>query len=182
MPEASGSSFPVLLSSRRFFPLRRPILNQLDVNPSGCTRLAIFDLKQAEMDVAIKDLSDSALENGIGPNELELIGVECDVASEESVKNAFDQITKRFGRVDAVVASAGTVVICIMTPREFNIRSSKGIVENYSALEYARKSFFPFNGGFIVNSISDIPSIVLGNSSISTFMASTLPRVKLLRS
>lgn len=134
------------------------------------------------MDLAIKELSDSALENGIDPNELELIGVECDVASEESVKNAFDQITKRFGRVDAVVASAGTVVIRIVTPHEFNIRSSKGIVENYSALEYARKYFFPFNGGFIVNSLPDTPSIVLGNCSISTFMGFTSPRVKLLRS
>lgn len=84
---------------------------------SGCTQLAIFDLKQAEMDLAVKELLDSAQENGIDPNGLELIGVECDVASEESVKNAFGQISEKFGRVDAVVASAG-------------------IVENYPALEY----------------------------------------------
>ena len=72
--------------------------------------MAILDLKQVEADAATKEILDSAQENGIGPDELELIGVECDVASEESVKNGFDQTTKRFGRVDAVVASAGTVV------------------------------------------------------------------------
>lgn len=78
-----------------------------------------MDLKQAEADSATKELSDSAKENGIDPNGLELIGVECDVASEDSVKNAFDQIKKRFGRVDAVVASAGAIVIHSVTPHEF---------------------------------------------------------------
>jgi len=48
-----------------------------------------------------------------------MIGVECDVASEESVKIAFDQTIKRFGRVDAVVASAGRFIIRIVTPHEF---------------------------------------------------------------
>ncbi|KAF9647613.1 NAD(P)-binding protein [Thelephora ganbajun] len=93
---------------------------------SGCTQLVILDLKQAEADSAAKELLDSARENGIDLTGLDLIGIECDVASEESVKIAFDQTRKRFGRVDAVVASAG-------------------IVENYPALEYpfdrARKLF-----------------------------------------
>jgi NAD(P)-dependent dehydrogenase (short-subunit alcohol dehydrogenase family) len=80
--------------------------------------LAILDLKQAEADSATKELLASAQENGVNPDGLELIGIECDVASEELVKNAFDQIRKRFGRVDAVVASAGTVVIRSMTPHE----------------------------------------------------------------
>ena len=74
------------------------------------------------MDSATKELLDSAQENGIDPKGLELIGVECDVASEESVKNAFDQIRKRFERVDAVVASAGTAVIRIATPHELTFR------------------------------------------------------------
>lgn len=74
------------------------------------------------MDLAIKELFDSAQESGIDPNGLELIGVECDVTSEESVKNAFGQVSERFGRIDAVVASAGTVVIRILTPHGFNPR------------------------------------------------------------
>ena len=75
-----------------------------------------MDLKQVEADSATQELLDAAQESGIDPSGLELIGVECDVASEESVKNAFGQTTKRFGRVDAVVASAGTIVIRTMTP------------------------------------------------------------------
>lgn len=119
---ASGSSFPVLFSPRQLFLLYGPVLNKPGGNSSGCTQLVIFDLEQADMDLAIKELSDSAQENGINPNELELVGIECDVASEESVKNAFSQVSERFGRVDAVVASAGTVVIRIVTLHEFNPR------------------------------------------------------------
>jgi NAD(P)-dependent dehydrogenase (short-subunit alcohol dehydrogenase family) len=36
-----------------------------------------------------------------------IIGMECDVADEDSVKNAYEEIMKSFGRIDAVVASAG---------------------------------------------------------------------------
>ena len=100
----------MLLSYRRFVFLCGRVLNRLGDNFSGCTQLVILDLKQVEADSAIEELLASAQENGIDPNGLELIGVECDVASEESVKNAFDQTSKRFGRVDAVVASAGTVI------------------------------------------------------------------------
>ena len=91
-------------------------INQVRGYSSGCTQLAILDLKQAEADSAAEELLDSALENGVDPTGLELIGVECDVVSEESVKNAFDQATKKFGRVDAVVASAGTNIICVTGP------------------------------------------------------------------
>ena len=77
-----------------------------------------MDLKQVEADSATKELLDAAQENGVDPTELELIGIECDVTSEEPVKNAFDQTTKRFGRVDAVVASAGTIFIRIATLHE----------------------------------------------------------------
>jgi len=118
--------------------------NRMCDNFSGCTQLAILDLKQAEADSATEELLDSARGNGIDPTELELIGVECDVVSEESVKNAFDQIAKRFGRIDAVVASAGAVVTCITVPPRAHF--SKGIVENYPALEYGRRTF-PFSTG-----------------------------------
>lgn len=93
---------------------------------SGCTQLAILDLKQVEAVAATKELLTSAQENGIDPAGLQFMGIECDVASEESVIRAFEQTRTKFGRIDAVVASAG-------------------IVENYSALEYpfdrARKLF-----------------------------------------
>lgn len=85
-----------------------------------------MDLKQVEADSATKEVLDSAQENGIDPTGLELIGVECDVASEESVKIAFDQIRKRFGRVDVVVASAGRLVIHIMIPRSSLLSRYRG--------------------------------------------------------
>lgn len=86
---------------------------------SGCTQLAILDLKQAETDFAVEELLGSARDNGIDSTGIEFIGVECDVVSEESVENAFDRTAKRFGKVDAVVACAGADVVCITAPHEF---------------------------------------------------------------
>jgi len=51
------------------------------------------------------------------PEDLNVIGVECDVSSERSVQKAYQQVMDTFGRIDSVVASAG-------------------IVENYSAFDY----------------------------------------------
>lgn len=39
---------------------------------------------------------------------LKIIGVGCDVSSEVSVQKAFKLATDEFGRIDSVVASAGT--------------------------------------------------------------------------
>lgn len=50
------------------------------------------------------------------PEEFEILGLGCDVASESSVHSAFKSTMEKFGRIDSVVASAG-------------------IVENYPALE-----------------------------------------------
>lgn len=97
----------------------RVILDKRSYISSGCTQLAILDLKQVEADSATRELLDSARENGIDPTGLKLIGVECDVTSEESVKSAFGQVTEKLGRVDAVVASAGTLEIKTLTPHEF---------------------------------------------------------------
>ncbi|KAJ7578388.1 NAD-binding protein [Mycena floridula] len=72
---------------------------------AGCTSLAILDLRLAEAAAAAKDFP------------VDVLPIACDVSSESSVKNAFAQIVDRFGKVDAVVASAG-------------------IVENWSALDY----------------------------------------------
>jgi len=53
----------------------------------------------------------------VDPASINVIGLECDVSSETSVQKAFGDIMATFGRVDAVVASAG-------------------ITENYPALDY----------------------------------------------
>lgn len=106
-----------------------------------------MDLKQIDAIAATEELLKSAEESGID-TKLELMGIECDVAFEESVVNAFEQIKGRFGRVDAVVASAGmpTLVRIVATHGS----PLKGIVENYSALEYARRTSFPIDGELTV--------------------------------
>lgn len=45
------------------------------------------------------------------PSDFEVIGVECDVSSEHSVQKAFAETIERFGRIDSVVASAGTSIL-----------------------------------------------------------------------
>jgi NAD(P)-dependent dehydrogenase (short-subunit alcohol dehydrogenase family) len=42
------------------------------------------------------------------PEDFNIIGLECDVSSERSVQKAFQQVMDKFGRIDSVVASAGT--------------------------------------------------------------------------
>ncbi|KAF8136524.1 hypothetical protein EV363DRAFT_1428906 [Boletus edulis] len=85
---------------------------------SGCTRLAIIDLKESEAKVAADELVQNACVNSDSKREdFQVIGVGCDVSSELSVQKAFEVVMDTFGRVDSVVASAG-------------------IVENYSAFDY----------------------------------------------
>lgn len=153
MPGGSDLSFPVLLSSRRSALLFSWVLNRLGDDFSGCTQLVILDLKKVDADSAIKELLDSAQENGIDPNGLELIGVECDVASEESVKNAFDQTSKRFGRVDAVVASAGTVIRGVMSHTLTSQKVSWRTILPWSE----SKAFFLSDGEFVVNCLHRYP-------------------------
>jgi NAD(P)-dependent dehydrogenase (short-subunit alcohol dehydrogenase family) len=86
---------------------------------SGCTSLAVLDLKEEEAKNAAQELvtNFAASSESVAPEDLNVIGVECDVSSERSVQKAFAEIIDTFGRVDSVVASAG-------------------IVENYSAFDY----------------------------------------------
>ncbi|KAG6814558.1 hypothetical protein H0H92_000086 [Tricholoma furcatifolium] len=85
---------------------------------SGCTSLAIIDLKSAEAEQAADELKAYAVERGFGKAEdFKFVGYACDVSLELSVQQVFDQIMEAFGKIDVVVASAG-------------------IVENYSALDY----------------------------------------------
>jgi len=83
---------------------------------SGATSLAILDLKEADCRSAAEELVKFAQEE-VGGHGVNIVGVGCDVSSEDSVKAAFELIIQNFGRVDVTVASAG-------------------IVENYPALSY----------------------------------------------
>ncbi|KAA1469365.1 NAD(P)-binding protein [Dentipellis sp. KUC8613] len=85
---------------------------------SGCTQLAILDLKEEEAKAAAEELVQTAcLNSDLTPADFSIIGVGCDVSSEHSVQKAYAETMDAFGRVDSVVASAG-------------------IVENYSAFDY----------------------------------------------
>ncbi|KAJ7217100.1 hypothetical protein GGX14DRAFT_602067 [Mycena pura] len=86
---------------------------------SGCTSLAILDLREEEAREKAAEIAAFGREiNGdVDPASINVIGLECDVSSEMSVQKAFGDIMATFGRVDAVVASAG-------------------ITENYPALDY----------------------------------------------
>ncbi|KAF8205714.1 hypothetical protein K438DRAFT_1578982 [Mycena galopus ATCC 62051] len=89
---------------------------------SGCTSLAVLDLKADEAKAAAVELKTFAQSSAqcIYPNSddtANIIGVECDVSSEQAVQKAYAEIMSTFGRIDSVVASAG-------------------IVENYSAFNY----------------------------------------------
>lgn len=85
---------------------------------SGATQIVIVDLKQEESDLAAKELAEWFVQNGQAERgEIDAVGIQCDVASEASVKAAFAHIKDRFGRVDALVTAAG-------------------IVENFTAHEY----------------------------------------------
>jgi len=85
---------------------------------SGCTQLAVLDLKQSEAEDAAAELVSTACANSdMKPSDFNMIGLECDVSSELSVQKAFQTMLDTYGRVDSVVASAG-------------------IVENYTAFDY----------------------------------------------
>ncbi|CCM04434.1 uncharacterized protein FIBRA_06614 [Fibroporia radiculosa] len=85
---------------------------------SGCTQLAILDLKEEEAADAARDLVKSAcVDSDMTESDYSVVGIGCDVSSELSVQQAFRRVMDEYGRVDSVVASAG-------------------IVENYSAFDY----------------------------------------------
>ena len=69
------------------------------------------------------------------PEDFNIIGLQCDVASETSVQKVFQQVMDTFGQIDAVVASAGTAVDKPTTFMLTKIILFLGIVENYSAFE-----------------------------------------------
>ncbi|GBE81719.1 D-arabinitol 2-dehydrogenase [ribulose-forming] [Sparassis crispa] len=85
---------------------------------SGCTSLAILDLKEEEAGEAAHEVVKAAcVDSDMVPGDYNVMGVGCDVSSELSVQQAFRKVMDTYGRIDSVVASAG-------------------IVENYSAFDY----------------------------------------------
>jgi len=83
---------------------------------AGSTSIAIVDLKSSEATQAAEELTEYATSQ-CNLKNVQIIGIECDVAVEASVQHAYEIIIATFGRIDAVVASAG-------------------IVHNHTALEY----------------------------------------------
>ncbi|CAL1705620.1 unnamed protein product [Somion occarium] len=85
---------------------------------SGCTDLAILDLKEDEAQAAAEELVKSVcVDSDFEPSDYRVMGIGCDVSSELSVHLAYRRVMDNYGRIDSVVASAG-------------------IVENYSAFDY----------------------------------------------
>lgn len=72
---------------------------------AGCTSLAVVDLKDDEATAATEKLTAYAADS----EDLKFVGIACDVASEKEVRGAFALIIETFGKIDAVVASAGIV-------------------------------------------------------------------------
>lgn len=93
----------------------------------GCKSLAIVDLKGDDAQKAADELKSYAVGSlNVFPTvlytsilivhvasqfseagDLNFIGVECDVSSESSVKKTYGTVVDIFGKLDAVVASAG---------------------------------------------------------------------------
>ena len=48
------------------------------------------------------------------PEDFNIIGLACDVASEHAVQKAYQHVMDTFGRVDSVVACAGTMAVIIL--------------------------------------------------------------------
>lgn len=90
---------------------------------SGSSTVAILDLSQEEADKAASEARDWFVEHGeANKGELDIIGVACNVADEQSVQKAMDKVHNHYGRIDVVVNSAG-------------------IVENFPAEDYPTDKF-----------------------------------------
>jgi D-arabinitol 2-dehydrogenase len=86
---------------------------------SGSNAIAILDLDQTLAEEAATDLENWFVEQGehfqgvicvpkvssghAEPDEIDAIGIACDVSKEEAVKSAFDNVIKKFGRIDVLV-------------------------------------------------------------------------------
>lgn len=77
---------------------------------SGADAIVLIDLRKEDAEMAAKDLVDWFVEHGEAqPGEITALGIGCDVADEQSVKNTFETIKNKFGRLDCLVTAAGIV-------------------------------------------------------------------------
>ena len=101
--------------------------------------MAILDLKESEARNAAEELTTSfgmslstprrktldsflafTVESGeVEKGKLDVVGISCDVSSEQSVQKAFGAVMTRFGRVDSVIASAGEPKVSRFLQRAF---------------------------------------------------------------
>ncbi|KAM0790130.1 hypothetical protein ACM66B_005454 [Microbotryomycetes sp. NB124-2] len=90
---------------------------------SGSNAVVIMDLDGELAKKAASDLVEWAEEHvGAKKGEVSAIGMGCDVGNEDQVKECFNEIVKKYGRVDVLVTAAG-------------------IVENFPATEYPAEKF-----------------------------------------
>lgn len=81
--------------------LRHSIAEQVE---SGCDAIAVLDLDPELSQQSAKEITDWFVEHGeAGPEEIQAIGVGCNVADEESVKAAMEKVYNTFGRIDVLV-------------------------------------------------------------------------------
>ncbi|THH07879.1 hypothetical protein EW145_g3069 [Phellinidium pouzarii] len=87
---------------------------------TGCTRLAILDLKDEAAQRAAREIKESYKNTGIESTGegLDIVGFGCNVASEALVRQTFEKVLSHFGHLDAAFIS------------------TLGVVENYPALDY----------------------------------------------
>lgn len=64
----------------------------------------LLDLDQKLAEEAAQELEDWFVSHGQAkPDEIDAIGIGCDVSNEESVKAAFQKVVDHFGRIDVLV-------------------------------------------------------------------------------
>ncbi|ODN84126.1 hypothetical protein L202_00136 [Cryptococcus amylolentus CBS 6039] len=77
---------------------------------SGANAIVLVDINEAEAQRSAEELEAWFVENGQAkPNEIQSVGLGCDVSNENDVKRVFAAVKERFGRLDAVVTAAGIV-------------------------------------------------------------------------
>ncbi|KAL5536582.1 hypothetical protein ACEPAF_404 [Sanghuangporus sanghuang] len=83
----------------------------------GSKSIVLLDMQESAAREAAKEITESSKRRLDNMEDLDVVGFGCNVASERSVEETFDNVLSHFGRIDAVVASAG-------------------VVENFPALDY----------------------------------------------
>ncbi|KAL5492751.1 hypothetical protein ACEPAI_4198 [Sanghuangporus weigelae] len=83
----------------------------------GSKSIALLDMQESAAREAAKEITEASKRRLDNMEDLDVVGFGCNVASERSVEETFDNVLSHFGRIDAVVASAG-------------------VVENFPALDY----------------------------------------------